>query len=229
MIFASSCEFCDVIPEAEAPKTVTSFVARSRDIIFSQVFKGGNLELIQALLLMCHYLQGTMELNECWTLAGLMIRTAVSIGLHLTPERLPITMVEKEVRKRVWWGCFILDRTLSWKFGRPTSIQSTNALDLPLPLAVDDQYIHSDSLAPRQPAARPPVSAFFLHTIKLAQVIDQILQVLYTTNRKELQQRGPDKSVISHVLGQAVLLDGQLQAWWDDTPLHLYPRSGISR
>jgi hypothetical protein len=228
MIFASSCEFCDAVPETEVPKTVAPFVARSRDIIFSQVFKSGNLELVQALLLMCHYLQGTMELNECWNLAGLMIRTGVSIGLHLTPERLPITMVEKEVRKRVWWGCFILDRTLSWKFGRPTSIQSTNALDLPLPLAVDDQYIHSDSLAPRQPTARPPIAAFFLHTIKLAQVIDQILQVLYTTSRKELQQRGPDKSVISHILGQAVLLDGQLQDWWDDAPLHLRPHSRIA-
>ena len=228
MIFASSCEFYDAVPETEVAKTVAPFVARSRDIIFSQVFKSGNLELVQALLLMSHYLQGTMELNECWNLSGLMIRTAVSIGLHLSPEELPITMVEKEVRKRVWWGCFILDRTLSWKFGRPTSIQSANALDLPLPLSVDDQYIHNDSLAPRQPAARPPIAAFFLHTIKLAQVIDQILQVLYTTSRKELQQRGQGKSFISHVLGQAVLLDGQLQDWWDDTPLHLHPLSGIA-
>ena len=227
MIFASSCEFCDAIPEAEVTKIVTPFVARARDIIFSHVFKIGNLHLVQALLLMCHYLQGTMELNECWSLAGVMIRTAVSIGLHLTPERLPITMVEKEVRKRVWCGCFVLDRTLSWKFGRPTSIQATNALDLPLPLAVDDQYIHNDSLAPRQPAARPPITAFFLHTVKLAQVIDQILQVLYTTNREEIQETGADKAGISHILGHAVLLDGQLQAWWDDRPLHLRPQSGI--
>lgn len=228
MVFASSCEFCDAIPETEVTNTVTPFVARSREIIFSLVFKSGNLDLVQALLLMCHYLQGTMELNECWNLAGLMIRTAVSIGLHLSPERLPITMVEKEVRNRVWWGCFVLDRTLSWKFGRPTSIQATNTLDLPLPLAVDDQYIHNDSLVPRQPTARPPIAAFFLHTVKLAQVIDRILQVLYTTNREKLQQTGADKSGISHILGEAVILDGELQAWWDDRPLHLRPQSGIA-
>ena len=214
-------------------QTVAPFVARSRDIIFSHIFKCGNLELVQALLLMCHYLQGTMELNECWALAGLMIRTAVSIGLHLSPDDLPISIVEKEVRKRVWWGCFILDRTLSWKFGRPISMQAANVVEVPLPLAIDDQYIQNTSLAPRQPLARPPILAFFLHTIKLAQIIDQILQVLYTTTNERLQQSGVDTQLrpehsLSYLLSEAVLLDGQLQAWWQDRPKHLHPTTNTS-
>ena len=233
MIFASSCEFCDKIPESQLMQTVAPFVARSRDIIFSHIFKCGNLELVQALLLMCHYLQGTMELNECWALAGLMIRTAVSIGLHLSPDDLPISIVEKEVRKRVWWGCFILDRTLSWKFGRPISMQAANVVEVPLPLAIDDQYIQNTSLAPRQPLARPPILAFFLHTIKLAQIIDQILQVLYTTTNERLQQSGVDTQLrpehsLSYLLSETVLLDGQLQAWWQDRPKHLHPTTNTS-
>jgi hypothetical protein len=231
MIFASSCEFCDAIPEIELMQTVAPFVARSRDIIFSYVFNSSNLELVQALLLMCHYLQGTMELNECWTLAGLMIRSAITIGLHLSPEKLSLTIVEKEVRKRVWWGCFILDRTLSWKFGRPVSIQASNIVEVPLPLPIDDQYFHNDSTSSRQPVGRPPILAFFLHTIKLAHIIDQILQALYTTNKEKSQQSGTDTpsqlgSSSSHVLGQAVILDSQLQVWWNERPVHLHPRSG---
>jgi hypothetical protein len=233
MIFASSCEFCDTIPEAQLMQTVAPFVARSRDIVFSYIFKCGNLELVQALLLMCHYLQGTMELNECWTLAGLMIRTAVSIGLHLSPDDLPISIVEKEVRKRVWWGCFILDRTLSWKFGRPISMQVASVVEVPLPLAIDDQYIQNSSLAPRQPLARPPILAFFLHTVKLAHIIDRILQSIYTTTIEKLQQSDIDAQLhvepsLSYLLSEAVLLDGQLQAWWQDRPKHLRSQTGSS-
>jgi hypothetical protein len=232
MIFASGCEFCDVIPETELMQTVAPFVARSREIIISHAFKNRGLELVQALLLMCHYLQGTMELNECWTLAGLMFRSAVTSGLHLSPERLSLSIVEKEVRKRVWWGCFILDRTLSWKFGRPTSIQATDVLNVPLPLAIDDQYLQSNSISPRQPVGRPPTLAFFLHTVKLAHIIDQILGVLYTTNKEKPQQSGtatPSQTDPGsfNVLGQAVLLDGQLQMWWNERPLHLHPKSGL--
>ena len=236
MIFASGCEFCDAISETELMECIAPFVARSRQIIMSHAFKSRSLELVQALLLMCHYLQGTMELNECWTLAGLMIRSAVTSGLHLSPERLSLSILDKEVRKRVWWGCFILDRTLSWKFGCPTSIQTKDALSVPLPLAIDDQYLQSDSISPRQPVGRPPILAFFLHTVKLAHIIDQILEVLYTTNKEKpeecAQQSGANTSSqidsnSSQVLGQTVLLDGQLQMWWNERPLHLQPKSGL--
>lgn len=93
-IFALGCEFCRAIQEEEAIVTANTFVSCSRNIIFSHIFKCASLELVQALLLMCHYLQGTLELNECWNLVGLMIRTAIGMGLHTDSERLTLTSVE---------------------------------------------------------------------------------------------------------------------------------------
>lgn len=226
LVFAHGCEFCDAVPEEQVLTRVAPFVARSRQIIFSHVFRKANLELVQSLLLMCHYLQGTLDLNECWNLVGLMIRTAFTIGLHLDPDSQSLTTMEKEVRKRVWWGGFIIDRTLSMKLGRPPSLQSTDANDVPLPVAVDDQYIHNDSMTPRQPARRPSVTAFFVHTVKLSRVIDSILRELYLANRRtsakpSTDSATPESSRQSQVLGQAVLLDGQLLAWWKGVPAHL--------
>jgi hypothetical protein len=231
LIFALGCEFCDAIPEETVMTTISPLVARSRHIIFSYGFSRSTLELVQVLLLMCHYLQGTLELNECWNLVGLMIRSAVSIGLHLNPDNLPLPTVEKEVRKRVWWGCFTIDRTLSMKFGRPLSIQTADVCDVPLPLEVDDQYIHNSS-TPRQPAGRPSITAFFIYTIKLAKVIDNILRDLYTTNKRTSRQTSTDNALPvsssqSRILGHAVLLDGQLQSWWKEIPAHLHPESRI--
>ena len=226
LVFAYGYEFC--AEQQENFATLASpFVDRAKSIVLSHMFTSTNLHLVQALLLLCHYLQGTLQLNECWNLVGLMIRSAVSIGLHLNPAKdKSFSTVEKEERKRAWWGCFVLDRTLSMKFGRPPSILFDNAKDVDLPLDVDDQYIREASIAPRQPWGRPPRLSFFIQTIKLSEVIDNILSRMYDTTRKSQMESNqnlwwscsPDESTR---LSNAVLLDGQLQAWWDAMPAHL--------
>ncbi|KAL2851019.1 fungal-specific transcription factor domain-containing protein [Aspergillus pseudoustus] len=80
----------------------------------------------------------------------------MSIGLHINPEdNHTISPVEHEIRKRIWWGSFVLDRTLSMKFGRPPSIALLDALDMDLPPEVDDQYITNFNQFPRQPRDDP--------------------------------------------------------------------------
>lgn len=226
LIFAYGHEFCATHQVSFAAQAAP-FIDRARALLLSRVFRGADLQLVQALLLLCHYLQGTLQLDECWNLVGLMIRSAVSMGLHLDPgSDGSLSAVDVEERKRVWWGCFVLDRTLSMKFGRPPSIQFESARDVGLPLEVDDQYISETSLIPRQPWGRPARLAFFIHTIKLSEVVDNILSGMYDTGRasRELSNqklwwaRSPEASTR---LGNAVLLDGQLRAWWDSRPAHL--------
>ncbi|EXJ68443.1 uncharacterized protein A1O5_08235 [Cladophialophora psammophila CBS 110553] len=224
LIFAHACEFHDPIQDRNASNSATRFLVRARNIVFAHIFKEGNLELVQALLLMCHYLQGTLELTECWSLSGLMIRTSISIGLHLNPST-AMSAVEREVRKRVWWGCFVIDRTLSMKFGRPPSIPTGNASDVELPLPVDDQYILNDSVIPRQPASRPSLTSFFIQTIKLAHIIDRVLLKLYSSAakpRNSTTNQSPNKyDHFPEIFGHSVLLDGELLSWWNGIPSHL--------
>ncbi|KAF2092500.1 hypothetical protein NA57DRAFT_50066, partial [Rhizodiscina lignyota] len=166
IVFGYGCEFSHALPEHDIFDKASPFVSRARNIIFSHVFKNTDLALVQAMLLLSHYLQGILELNECWNLVGLMIRSAISIGLHQNPsEDKSLTPVEKEIRKRVWWGCFILNRTLSMKFGRPPSIMVDDALNVDLPFDVDDQYITEPSAIPRQPSSRPSRTTFFTQTV----------------------------------------------------------------
>lgn len=226
LIFAYGAEFCNTGSDQVLIPSPSTFMTRARSILFSHVFETATLEMVQAQLLMCHYLQGTLELNACWNLVGLMIRTAISIGLHLNPKSPSMTSVEKEFRKRVWWACFVIDRTISMKFGRPPSIRTADDFDVDLPLNVDDQYIMHDSMLPRQPAGRPSLTAFFLNTIKLSFIIDQILRELYRTNRRPATEESHLYSIRpesnqAHTLGTIVLLDGKLESWWNDIPSNL--------
>ncbi len=220
-VFALGCEFCEDVVANSLDVTVTCFLDRSRSVVLPQISKRGSLEHVQALLLLCHYLQGALELNECWTLAGWMIRTAYSIGLHLDADSLSISSVEKEVRKRAWWGCFALDQTLSMKFGRPASMRLEDAQSVPHPLAVDDQYIHHEARLPRQPIGRPSIIEFFNHTIQLTCLIDDILRNLYSTTKRVARRGHVDSMVPEQQLAELIVLDERLRSWWHSKPSHL--------
>lgn len=227
MLFAYGTEF--VAPSVRSRDLrlldANDFVTQARRLVTVAVSQDTGLETVQTLLLLSHYLQGTTELNDCWNVGGLLIRTAMSIGLHIDPSEAPLSEIEKEVRKRVWAGCFIVDRTLSMKFGRPPAIPIASVKRVELPAVVDDQYITNGTTRARQPQGRPSRMGFFVHTIDQAHIIDQILNDLYLSEpRLQILGRSNGYSqteVLSRLFSKAVLLDGRLQSWWSNLPTHL--------
>jgi len=78
--------------------------------------------LVQFLLLTGQYLQGTQRSVEAWTVHGLAVKGALQLGLHSTAASSRFAPLDQEFRKRTWFGCVVLDRTLSMTFGRPSAI-----------------------------------------------------------------------------------------------------------
>lgn len=236
LVFAYGCEFVDAAPDQDIFDKAAPYIAYARNLILSQVFSTADLSLVQALLLLSHYLQGTLQLNECWSFVGLMVRSAISIGLH-RPVRGDLEMhaTEREMRKRVWWGCFILDRTLSMKFGRPPCMNVQDVDTVEFPLDVDDQYITNASTTPRQPWGRASTMSFFIHTIKLAFVIDRILSDLYLDKGDSQRSTGNETSQRLNcppdflLIGKIVRLDGILQHWWDSRPAAMMTESTATK
>jgi Fungal specific transcription factor domain len=94
-------------------------------------------ELVQYLLIMGQYLQGTQKSVETWTIHGLAVKAALQLGLHSTEASKHFSPLDQEIRKRTWYGCVILDRTLSMTFGRPGAIPD-DYVKLELPRSFDD-------------------------------------------------------------------------------------------
>jgi hypothetical protein len=80
---------------------------------------------------------------------GLAMRTAIDLGLHRKANEINLDPITAQMRRRLFWTVYYLERVVSMSLGRPFSIADRH-IDLPLPLDVDDDV--------RDPALLPPPS-----------------------------------------------------------------------
>ncbi|KAI1506731.1 fungal-specific transcription factor domain-containing protein [Biscogniauxia marginata] len=89
----------------------------------------------------------SLALNElnlksaAWTWLGKAVRSAQDLDLHL--EVGIRSRVEADMRRRVWWAIYVLDRTLSLDLGRPFMIDDADC-DTALPEPCDDHFLYPE-------------------------------------------------------------------------------------
>ncbi|OAP55185.1 hypothetical protein AYL99_10885 [Fonsecaea erecta] len=230
LVFAFGSEYADSSQRGPGCLSSSRFFKRSTTILFSQVFHSANLETIQTLLLTSHYLQGTNNLNKCWSVVGLCIRLAHGMGLHLDPSRWHISHVEQEFRRRLWWGCYVVDCMLSLRYGRPPSDLDKTS-DVRLPELIDGEYLRDNAAESRQPEGRPARCHSLLVDISLSRNIAAIVRELYLecypSNGTHIVNNGGDDSSKlrsdGRFLSTVVRLDCGLVDWHQNLPAHLRP------
>lgn len=84
-----------------------------------------------------------------FTLRGLAIRAAQSIGLHRDGENFKLSPLECEIRRRVWWDLFCTDARMAEDHGILAAEHEYNG-DTKLPSNIDDQNISESSTEPVQ-------------------------------------------------------------------------------
>lgn len=116
LMFALGCRAYEVKPGEAAPLSDIyhageEFYQRAQIYVAVRAFNFSSVGLLQALLLIAIYQQSTFRPNTCWLIVGHASRMAQGLGLHLevsSSSRLPV--LDRELRKRLWWACFCLDR-----------------------------------------------------------------------------------------------------------------------
>jgi len=103
-----------------------------------------DLQSLQALLAAQLYLLSTMSLRGASTIGGTLTRVIYLAGLHRCPCRyVQIPAEECDIRKRIFWTAYILDRYLSQALGHPLSIQDSE-VDVCIPgLGEFHKRVHS--------------------------------------------------------------------------------------
>ncbi|PYI05407.1 fungal-specific transcription factor domain protein [Aspergillus sclerotiicarbonarius CBS 121057] len=168
------------------------------------------LETVQARLGQCLYLLSTSRANECWYSFGTALQLVTALGLHRKfPGKLPRggnTYLERELRKRILWSAYMLDRYLSVMFGRPRLLHDED-IDQDLPDEVNDEDMLQEDPAQRTGSADCMMIASILH-FKLGRILGDISRQLYTVNPSS---RSPP-------LETAVRLTSELEQWKATAP-----------
>ncbi|KAJ5111125.1 hypothetical protein N7532_001660 [Penicillium argentinense] len=119
----------------------------------ASVFETGNLTLVQALLLLSNYAQKRNKPNTGWNYLGLAVRMAMSLGLHKEFPGWKISLLQREIRRRLWWGVFIFDSGAAKTFGRPILLPEESVMDAKQVLNIHDNALTpaTISLPPESP------------------------------------------------------------------------------
>ncbi|KAL2216905.1 fungal-specific transcription factor domain-containing protein [Thermoascus aurantiacus ATCC 26904] len=179
------------------------YYQRANGLCGRESMRNTSLEMVQYLLILGQYLQGTQKSVQAWNVHGLAITAAFQLGLHSPEANQGFPPLEREIRKRTWFGCIILDRTLSMTFGRPCTIpESYVKLDMP---RTDMQMLgHTTQLEPG-----PQLDAlFFTAAIKLYIVMYNVIDTCYGQN---LGFEHAPNTV--HVVSQVLEGERQLEEW----------------
>ena len=184
IIFALSCQLSDTIKPEQREASADVFFLRAKETLDCNMWQAGSIQSVQAFLLLALYLQSTNDPHQCWIVVGLAIRTAQSLGLHL-PETSEVVSSPRirELLRKVWHGCVLMDRFLSMTYGRPAMIGKRSAAAVPLPAAIDEHYLSGDpNRRDSQPENQPSILDFFIESLGLYRILNEVLLNVYAAD-----------------------------------------------
>lgn len=131
-----------------------------------------------------------------------------------SPRRLLLTPIEKETRRKIWWGVYTLDRMLAIALGRPLGVNDSDC-DVELPVDVDDGNL-PEYFAGANVQKRPSLMTGIIALTKLYEIGGRVLRQVYSLEicKDHLE---PDRR---STLQQTVeALDVELTKWCDELPI----------
>ncbi|KAF5636860.1 transcriptional regulatory [Fusarium sp. NRRL 25303] len=165
-----------------------------------------SLEIVHYLILVVLHCQGTSRSVQAWNNYGLVIRSAMALGLHSESTERALDPVQKEYRRRTWVVIYCLDKVLSTAVGRPASIP-------------DEQMTTRESASGWSPAVSGDAADlpgdFLAVSFKMYQVMSKSLVIQYGANLDHDSE--PDEMAHLKASGE---LRKQLRFWAANLPPH---------
>jgi hypothetical protein len=170
---------------------------------------------IQAMALLVIYNLRSPSNSGIWYMIGLSMRTCVDLGLHREAHYKNVTPYEGQLRRRLFWSVYFLERVIATSLGRPYSLADRD-IDALLPLEIDDT-VHDNGLIARTmaisssttfQAARPSSNLTLgIQCIRLMRLESYIQSTIYRVDR-------PVISLVSKI--NPILR--RLEVWRNSTP-----------
>ncbi|KAI2700689.1 transcriptional regulator family: Fungal Specific TF [Penicillium roqueforti] len=153
--------------------------------------------LLQAAFTIQLTLTSLLRLNAASRVGGIITRTAFHLGLHRCPCRFPcFTSEEVDIRRRLFWSIYSLERYLSQALGVPLSIRDDD---------IDVCYPGAERHADQSSQSDLSRLQLLSHLAKYARIRGLILELR-------------NKSILHSHAGavEAAHVNGELSQWWNE-------------
>ena len=178
-----------------------------------------DLTSIQIIVYMILFLQSSARLNTCYTYLGIVLRSAIRLGLHRSVSN-AFNPVERELRKRIFWTIRKLDIYVGALLGLPQML-SNDDIDQEMPIEVDDEYITIAGISPMPPGKLSVFTAINAHT-RLVEILAKTVKYIYPITRNGYRHEKDNQSyVVSHTKIREIEQD--LQSWMENLPMPFRP------
>ncbi|PNP66773.1 hypothetical protein FNYG_13503 [Fusarium nygamai] len=166
---------------------IPSDTARRFDVVYPDIIQeclsDESIESVQILILLGLYSLFDPAATSAYFIVGIAARQAMVIGLT-RPDEQPRTAVETELRHRLYWSIFVLDRMMSASQGLPAAFTDEHA-NVPLPGLTVEEFASPD----RAVYARNLQTS--RHVIQLRQLEHRILHAVHLQQNFETARLAP--------------------------------------
>ncbi|KAM0322186.1 hypothetical protein ACHAQA_009676 [Verticillium albo-atrum] len=224
VIFALSTQLLESSTPEQREEQSTVYFQRAQDLLPMNPWDAGSIDLVQCLLLTSQYLQSTDHPHQTWMVVGSAIRTAQGLGLHLPETSGDRTdLGERELLRRIWYGCVLMDRMVSVTHGRPAMISGHLATTVPLPLSSSTPVNGAEAVMGNGAGH----AAFFVKSVQLYEIIHRTIIAFYggTGGRPKCKESQASDNGIADGedddFDMVVQLDRSLSKWEQSLPAQL--------
>lgn len=188
-----------------------------------------DLSTIQTILAAELYLCATLAIRQASTVAGIIIKVIYHAGLHRCPLRYAqLSLEECEIRKRIFWSAYALDRHCNLSLGDPNIIQDDDidvclsgpelhkavardpnaGMHMPPPPvpSEDPRAVEQDDDGPEARERRLREAALTAY-VQWAKLTGQIIEIFH----KSVNHRFPKHE-------QILRLTSDIETWWNNLP-----------
>jgi len=141
-----------------------------------------SIQNIEAMTLLVIYHLRSASSHGMWYMIGLAMRTCIDLGLHRKANSTNLDPFTAQMRRRLFWTVYYLERVIAISLGRPVSI-SDRHIDLELPYNVDDDVRDPAILTSPQPMTTRTSLTFAICLFQLRRFDSKIQHSIYRADR----------------------------------------------
>lgn len=214
LIYAISARFVQLTMQSSPVDHERHFAAAIKYL--DHILEQNDLATVQFLFLLATYGSRSPYGAGSWSQIRHAMTLCIELGLHRMQKGTPARRKDLEMRRRVFWSCYCLDRMTTMTLGRTFAIADRD-INVELPDEGPEFWALMSANRPEEGKQHWPNVSQFAHGVRLRQLQSRVFRIVWRVDTDIAGKMKPDER---NRLDQKVThLKGLLDQWMRNAPV----------